>query len=304
MGWTMLILTLALFIYIVSGIKIIREQERWVIEFFGKFWKVKGPGLRLVLPGLMRVRAVVNIWEQMVSLFEEPIKIDFIDGSAVPRDAMVFVRISSPDKPYKTSDERNASGVYRTVYFISDWRKAVKNEIENAVRSYLNGMTIDKGITEKGAGYDLTNHMEVEEVNRIREALKDWGLELLRITIMDFDLEPDLVEARGKLLIQQRKAQGAQYEKETRALETMGSLIQMIAVATGRSYEKMQEEIKRNPKLTEELTSYAKELVSRQMSIDGLALTDIRVSGGGNLEQSILQLIGALKSSQKGDKKK
>ena len=38
-----------------SSIKILREYERGVIFLLGRFWKVKGPGLVIVIPGIQQI---------------------------------------------------------------------------------------------------------------------------------------------------------------------------------------------------------------------------------------------------------
>ena len=40
---------------IVASLRILREYERGVVFLLGRFWKVKGPGLIVVLPGLMQM---------------------------------------------------------------------------------------------------------------------------------------------------------------------------------------------------------------------------------------------------------
>nr|NIO42839.1 slipin family protein [Burkholderiales bacterium] len=48
-----LVAAIALFLF--SAIKILREYERGVIFLLGRFWKVKGPGLIIVVPGIQKM---------------------------------------------------------------------------------------------------------------------------------------------------------------------------------------------------------------------------------------------------------
>jgi len=320
------ILLLVFSIYFLAGLRSVQQQERWVIELFGRYVGTLRPGLQWILPGIMQVRAVVSVWEQMLPLFETPIKIDFRDGSAVPKEATAFVRVLNPDDAYILAerevtqedgttrrevrvvrwDEELSSedrirgdyltGVYRAIYEIGDWRKAIRNQLENALRSYLNGLTIDEGITMARAGYELLNRLPSEERGRIGYTLHGWGFELLRVTIGDFDLEPEIVRARGGVQIRQREAEAARHEALVRARETAGTLIAMMAEISGRSVEEIQQEINRNSELQTRLQAMAEDLVSRQVSIAGKALTDIRVSGGGDIEQGLLRIVAALRT--------
>lgn len=299
MEWTWVILALAVVVIALalSGIRIVRQQERWIIELFGRYHRTLQSGLNWICPWIMRVRAKVPIWELMLPLFEQPIKIDFRDGSAVPKGAKVFVQVKNPDAPYPPVGKlgREMTGVERAIYEIQNWRIATQELMENALRSYLNGLTIDEGITMGRAGYDLKNSLPNDEVDRISAVLAGWGFEFPRITVQDFDLSEELLRARETVQIRQREAEAAQYVRQRRAQETMGALIQMMAESTGKSPQEVQTEVENDPALKARLRAYGEELIARRMSLDEKALIDIRTAGGGDLEQVLLRLIAALK---------
>lgn len=301
MEWILLALVVVVIVLVLSGIRIARQQERWIIELFGRYHRTLRPGLNWICPWVMKVRAKVSTWELILPLFEQPIKIDFKDGSAVPKGAEVFVRMKSPDTAYSVLEgETHKNGVYRAIYEIQNWREAIKDLIENAVRPYLSKLTIDEAITMAKSGFDLVNHdpdvgLPNDELAKIESALAEWGFELKRITIGDFDLEPELVEARGRVQIRKKEAEAAQYVRQRRAQETMGALIQMMAESTGKSPQEVQTEVENDPALKARLRAYGEELIARRMSLDEKALIDIRTAGGGDLEQVLLRLIAALK---------
>jgi len=279
------------------GLNVIHQEERMVVELFGRFYKIKKPGLRWVCPFIMSKRAVVSIWEQTLSLFKAPIKIDFKDGSAVPKGVTAFIKIKNPGTPYKLEGEdRPAPGVFRAIYYVNDWRMKATELLENAVRSYLATLTIDEALIEKRGGYDLltVNRIPKSEKGKIKEALERWGLDLIRITVTDFDLDPTLVKARGDLQIRKRAADVADWEKIIRAKKTVGALIEMVAVSTGKKPEEIQKEISEDSAKEKEFIKFSQELITRQMSIDGKSLTDLRVEGGGDI-RPLLTLITALK---------
>lgn len=291
------ILLLVLTVFFFKGFDVVQQQERVVVEFFGRYWKEKKPGLRWNFPGIIKVRAVVSIWELALILFDKPIKIDFKDGSATPKGAKAFVKIKKPDEPYQLEEEKEPrTGVFRAVYFVLNWRDRAVELLENAVRSYLATLTIDEALPKKRGGFDLltANRIPKSEKSKIKKALDQWGLELLRITVTDFDLEPDLVRARGDVQKKKRAVETAEFEKKVRAHETVGALIQMLAEARGKTFSEIQKEIEDDEGLKNKIMDFSQELVTRQMSIDGKALTDVRVSGaGGDILKSLLALIAA-----------
>ena len=295
-GITFGVIVLVAIIFLIAGLKQVQQQERFIIERFGRYQATLRPGLRWIIPGIERVRAAVSIWGIRIPLFEEGIKIDFADGSATPKGSEAYVQIQNPDTEYDPGDEKNETGVYRAIYEIENWRVYIRDLLENAIRSYLNGLTIDEGITQKCAGFDLRNKFPPEEITRITEALDRIGFKIVRITIEDFDLEPELVKARGEIQIRKRAAEAAQYERERRARETIGALIQMMAEMTGKTFNEVQTEVTANTELQGRLRVFSEEIVTRQMSIDGKALTDVRVGGAGDLETVFLRLIAAFRA--------
>jgi len=293
---------MAIFLF---GIRLVHQEERFIIELLGGFWGIKGPGLIWIFPGLMKVREVVAIWEQTLNLFEDPIKIDFKDGSAVPKGVYALVRIKNPDTPYTVPNENkndSKTGCYRVVYEVDNWRKKTIEVLENAVRSYLATLTIDEALPKRRGGYDLltANRIPRKEKERIKNTLEKWGVHLLSVYVTDFDLDEDIVRAREEVQKKKRAAEAAEQEKKIRAQETVGSLIQMFAEITGREYREVQEEINNNPAMKERLSDFSKDLITRRMAIDGRAFTDIRVAGAQGIEKGLLEIFTLLKGLPKG----
>ena len=278
-----------------AGFIKVEQQNRVVIERFGKFLRVAGPGLRWLMPVMDSVKDTVPLWRVQISLFEKPTKIDFADGSAFIIGAEAYVQIFSPDIPYDAGGGKRETGILRAVYEVDAWRTYIKNLLENAIRSYLNGLTIDVGITEKEAGYDLKNRFPEEERIRIIDALKEIGFKLVRVTIVDFDLDSSLVQAREKRHLSQKQAEAAVFDAETRAIETAGTVMAAIARIRGKTEEEVQTEIATNPTAQGEFQGLVNDLIVRKMSLEEGALVDIRVDGAEGIERTLLNLVAAWK---------
>jgi len=278
------------------GLLTVGEKERVVVERFEKYKRTLQPGLRIILfPGIAdRVKASVFIEQETVELFEgSPPKIDFIDGSATPKNVQAFIEIRSPDLHYVTTKTEGGivvfedrPGVYRAVYHIEDRKKSIKKLLENAVRSYLNQLTLDQGIEKAEAGYDLFNDgLKVRNkpaTDQLQAELDDWGTMLHRITIGDFDLEPDLVRARGEVHRLQKQKEAATHVSQIRSEETIGAAMEMFSNRTGMDREEIERCFKENPaSFIEKYGVMWKEIldiVHRRMGIDGKAYLDIRTN--------------------------
>src|SRR3990170_2127504 len=84
---------LLLVILLVSAIKILREYERGVVFMLGRFYKVKGPGLILIIPAI----------QQMVRVDLRTVVMDVPSQDVISRDnvsvkvnAVVYFRVIAP----------------------------------------------------------------------------------------------------------------------------------------------------------------------------------------------------------------
>jgi signal-transduction protein with cAMP-binding, CBS, and nucleotidyltransferase domain len=84
-----------LVILAVSSLRILREYQRGVVFQLGRFWKVKGPGLVLVIPG---VQQMVRVDLRVVTMDVEPQDVISRDNVSVKVNAVVFFRVVDPQK--------------------------------------------------------------------------------------------------------------------------------------------------------------------------------------------------------------
>ncbi|OHA68983.1 MAG: hypothetical protein A3J68_00555 [Candidatus Wildermuthbacteria bacterium RIFCSPHIGHO2_02_FULL_48_16] len=287
----------------------IRHDERAVIERFGNFDRILGPGLNPLTPGIETIRAVVKTPELFLPLFEQdkedpeaesnkktPVKIDFKDGSATPKGAGVFIRLQNPEA------KDNTSGAYKAIYEIDNWRRAIPGLVGPILRSYLNSLTIDDALAKAKGGYNLLDSLDAPIRVSITDAIAGWGFTLIRIVIEDFALDDTVVKAREEVLTQQRQAAAAEHEATKTAWKTGGVLLGLVAMSTGKTTKEVQQELSGDPALKQRFLELAQEFATRQMSIEGKALTHVRVDGSGGLEQSLITILAAVRGVAGGSK--
>jgi regulator of protease activity HflC (stomatin/prohibitin superfamily) len=91
LGTILVPLALAL---LVSSFRILREYQRGVVFQLGRFWKVKGPGLVIVIPGLQQM---VRVDLRVVTMDVEPQDVISRDNVSVKVNAVIFFRVVAPD---------------------------------------------------------------------------------------------------------------------------------------------------------------------------------------------------------------
>src|SRR5919206_1836575 len=84
-----------IFIIAIASIKILREYERGVVFLLGRFWKVKGPGLIIIVPFIQQMVRV----DLRTRVFDVPPQ-DVIsrDNVSVQVNAVVYYRVMDPER--------------------------------------------------------------------------------------------------------------------------------------------------------------------------------------------------------------
>src|SRR5438105_7596007 len=82
-------------VLVFSALKVLREYERGVVFLLGRFWKVKGPGLILIVPGIQQM---VRIDLRTIVLDVPPQDVITRDNVSVKVNAVVYFRVVDPEK--------------------------------------------------------------------------------------------------------------------------------------------------------------------------------------------------------------
>jgi len=96
------------------------------------------------------------------------------------------------------------------------------------------------------------------------------------------------------------RARAAEKEADRRAIETVGTVIQMMARIRGEGPKEIQEKIKKQPDLEKEFLALSKDLVVRKLGIEGRSYLDVHVQGAEGIEKTILNALAAWKRMPMG----
>ncbi|WP_051284464.1 slipin family protein [Desulforegula conservatrix] len=161
------IITVFLWNVVVSGIRVAAQWERGVVLRLGKFRSVKGPGLLYIIPVLDSVRfldtrvLVLNIPRQ---------KVITKDNVPAEIDAALFFMVSDSEK---------------AVITIQDFKFAVAQYAQAALRDVVGGLTLDELLSER-------EQIQLRIKEHVEERVKDWGLSVDSLRLQDIELPEDL----------------------------------------------------------------------------------------------------------------
>lgn len=279
------IIIVVIVIFVLIGIRVVQQQERFIIELLGKFYKILGPGLHWIFPFLMKTRAIVLMWEQSIDLFPEKPNIDFKEGGTA--------ELIEPKVWLKIED------VNKAIYNIASWREAVRERVESLFRNYLSNQTVEEIIDQQTLHSwwelikkEITGGGLLDPEDEIE---KDWGTRITRITVSDFKWSEAVIKARRGVFEAQRKideeknlAEAAKHKARGKAQESGGmhGQIKKILVEDYNYFKREANEI-------------ASEYVKYFKGAETGRLVDWRSSGEGGIYEMIAKGIAAVEQMKK-----
>ena len=186
-GGVILFLLIAL---AVSMFKVLREYERGVIFMLGRFYKVKGPGLIIVIPLL----------QQMVRVDLRTVVMDVPTQDVISRDnvsvqvnAVIYFRVIDPE---------------RAIIQVENFLEATSQLSQTTLRSVLGQHELDDMLAER------------EQLNADVQKILDkqtaaWGIKVANVEIKHVDLNETMVRALAKQAEAER-------ERRAKVIHAMG----------------------------------------------------------------------------------
>ena len=167
-----------------NTIKILKEYERGVIFFLGRFQVVKGPGLIILIPGLQKMTKV----DLRVIVMDVPTQ-DVIsrDNVSVKVNAVIYFRIVDPEK---------------AIIRVANVFEATSQLSQTTLRSVLGQHELDDMLSER----DKLN----SDIQTILDTRTDnWGIKVQNVEIKHVDLDESMIRA----IAQQAEAERARRAK-------------------------------------------------------------------------------------------
>ena len=173
-----------IFILLYKMVRIVPEQQAYVIEAFGKYKKTLGSGFHLLIPIYHHVAYKHNLKEQVIDV--DPQICITNDNVQVTVDGILYLSVMDPVK---------------ASYGIDNYRYATAQLAKTTMRSEIGKLELDRSFSDRD---DLNNAI----VQAVDIASDPWGIKVTRYEIKD--ISP--AQAIEKAMEQQMRA-----EREKRA---------------------------------------------------------------------------------------
>jgi regulator of protease activity HflC (stomatin/prohibitin superfamily) len=155
------------------SIRVLREYERAVVFMLGRFWRVKGPGLVIIVPFIQQM---VRMDLRTRVLDVPPQDVISKDNVSVRVNAVVYFRVIDPEK---------------AVIQVEQFESATSQLAQTTLRSVVGQHDLDEMLA---AREKLNN-----EIQRILDAQTDaWGIKVSNVELKHIDLNETMIRAIAK----------------------------------------------------------------------------------------------------------
>lgn len=208
MGTILMVVGAAIVALVVSAIRVLREYERGVVFQLGRFWRVKGPGLVLVIP----------LVQQMVRIDLRTIVMDVPSQDVISRDnvsvkvnAVIYFRVMDPE---------------RAVIQVEDYYMATSQLAQTTLRSVLGKHDLDEMLAER----DKLN-ADIQDI--LDDQTDAWGIKVANVEIKHVDIDESMVRAiaRQAEAERERRAKVIHAEGELQASEKLAQAAEVLSTS-------------------------------------------------------------------------
>ena len=193
-------------IFVLRCIRIFREYERGVVFLLGRFWKVKGPGMALVIPGLMQM---VRVDLRLVTMDVPPQDVITRDNVSVKVSAVVYFRVVDSQK---------------AIIQVEQFLIATSQLSQTTLRAVLGKHELDTLLSER-------ERLNLD-IQKILDSQTDaWGIKVAMVEIKHVDINESMIRAiaRQAEAERERRAKIIHAEGEQQAAEKLLQAAQILA---------------------------------------------------------------------------
>lgn len=191
---------------VIMSFRVLREYERGVVFMLGRFWRVKGPGLVLLIPA---VQQMVRVDLRTVVMDVPPQDVISRDNVSVKVNAVVYFRVVDPE---------------RAIIQVANFLEATSQLAQTTLRSVLGKHELDEMLAER-------EKLNLDIQQALDAQTDGWGIKVSNVEIKHVDLNETMIRAiaRQAEAERERRAKVIHAEGELQASEKLLEAAQMLS---------------------------------------------------------------------------
>ena len=190
-------------IFIIKSVKVVPQQNAFVVERLGKYFTTLTPGLSFLVPFIDRVAYRHSLKEIPLDV---PSQVCITrDNTQLHVDGIIYFQVTDP---------------MRASYGSSNYVVAITQLAQTLLRSVIGKMELDKTFEEREA-------INIAVVNALDEAALNWGVKVLRYEIKDLTPPAEILRSMQAQITAER-------EKRALIAASEGRKQEQINIAEGQ----------------------------------------------------------------------
>ncbi|HEY2819276.1 MAG TPA: slipin family protein [Casimicrobiaceae bacterium] len=201
-----LVILILIVVLVTSMVKILREYQRAVVFQLGRFWKVKGPGLFILVPF---VQQMVRIDLRTVVLDVPSQDVISRDNVSVKVNAVIYFRVVDPEK---------------AIIEVENFMMATSQLAQTTLRSVLGKHDLDEMLGQREKlNIDIQQTLDTQTLS--------WGIKVANVEIKHVDINESMIRAiaRQAEAERERRAKVIHAEGEMQAAQKLFEAAQILA---------------------------------------------------------------------------
>lgn len=193
-------------LFFASAFKVLREYERGVVFQLGRFWKVKGPGLIILIPV---IQTMVRVDLRTIVMDVPSQDVISRDNVSVKVNAVIYFRVINPE---------------RAIIQVEDYDAATSQLAQTTLRSVLGQHELDEMLASREKLND-----DIQKI--LDEQTEAWGIKVANVEIKHVDINESMIRAIAKQAEaeRERRAKVIHAEGELQASQHLLEASQVLA---------------------------------------------------------------------------
>ena len=158
-GIILLVIAAVVVVVLAKAVRVVPQASVFVIERLGRYTKTLEPGLHVLTPFLDKVRARVDIREQVVA-FAPQLTITR-DNLSVGVDSVLYFSVTNPNS---------------ATYAIANYVAAIEQLVVTTLRNVIGGLNLEEALTGR-------DHINAALATVLDEATGKWGIKVNRVEL-------------------------------------------------------------------------------------------------------------------------